>query len=86
MDRYTRASLTLFDLNRWIAFRVETLGGLFAGVVSTYFIYGSTMSAGYVGFTLSVLVNFSTLVLVWVRLYNDVELKGVHVRTSFFSP
>lgn len=73
---YTRASLTLYDVNRWIAFRIETLGGLFSGVVATYFVYGSTMQAGYVGLTLSLLVNFSQMILAWVRIYNEFELKG----------
>ncbi len=76
VNLYTRASLALYDTNRWISVRVETLGGLFAATVSIYFIYGSNMPAGYIGFTLSMLVNFADIVLGWVRNYNDFELQG----------
>lgn len=75
VNLYTRASLALYDSNRWVAVRVESLGGLFAGSVSVYFIYGSNMPAGYIGFTLSMLVNFSRLILSWVRVYNEFELQ-----------
>ena len=87
VNRYIRASLTLYDVNRWIGFRIELLGALFAGVVSAYFVYGSTMQAGYVGLTLSLLVNFSGMILGWVRLYNDFELKGAvpYIITTFIS-
>lgn len=86
VNLYTRASLALYDTNRWIAVRVETLGGLFAGSVSVYFIYGSNMSAGYIGFTLSMLVNFSRLVLIWVRVYNDFELKCESIYSNLQKP
>ncbi len=33
------------------------------------------MPAGYIGFTLSMLVNFSRLILSWVRVYNEFELQ-----------
>lgn len=56
--------------------RVEALGGLFAAAVSIYFIYGSDLPAGYIGFTLSMVVNFADIVLDWVRSYNDFELQG----------
>lgn len=56
--------------------RVEALGGLFAAAVSVYFIYGSNLPAGYIGFTLSMVVNFADIVLDWVRSYNDFELQG----------
>ena len=87
INLYTRASLTLYDVNRWIGFRVELLGALFAGVVSAYFVYGSTTKAGYVGLTLSLLVNFSRMILGWVRVYNEFELKGAvpYIITTFIS-
>ena len=49
---------------------------MFAAVVAIYFVYGSNLPAGYIGFTLSMLVNFAGAVLSWVRSYNDLELEG----------
>ncbi|KLO18945.1 P-loop containing nucleoside triphosphate hydrolase protein [Schizopora paradoxa] len=76
VNLYTRASLAFYDSNRWVAIRVESLGGLFAGSVSVFFIYGSNLPPGYIGFTLSMLVNFSRIILGWVRVYNEFELQS----------
>ncbi|KLO18951.1 P-loop containing nucleoside triphosphate hydrolase protein [Schizopora paradoxa] len=76
INLYTRASFALYDNNRWISVRVESLGGLFAAAVSVYFIYGSNLPAGYIGFTLSIVVNFADIVRDWVGSYNNLELQA----------
>ena len=74
-----RCALTFYDINRWVSVRVDSLGGLFAGAVATYLLYGPSLTAGSVGFTLSVVLQFSQGVLYWVRFYNLAEIEGRRV-------
>ncbi|KAI5122631.1 hypothetical protein M0805_008718 [Coniferiporia weirii] len=74
IDVHQRASLTFADINRWIAIRLDSLGAVFAGVVSTYLVYGGKVEAGTAGFTLSMVLLFTRLILYWVRLYNMLEI------------
>lgn len=50
------------------------LGGSFAAVVTGYLVYGTTVKAGGVGFTLSLVLTFAGKILVWVRTYNVMEV------------
>lgn len=77
-DALVRASFTFFDINRWVSVRIDSLGGLFAAAVTIYFVYFSSVQAGYVGFTLSMVFSFSQSVLYWVRIYNLVEVQGTY--------
>ena len=71
-----RCSLSFYDINRWISVRIDTLGGIFAAAVSAYFVYASGITAGYAGFTLSLVLDLSRQVLFWVRIYNLLEIEG----------
>ncbi|EJC98299.1 P-loop containing nucleoside triphosphate hydrolase protein [Fomitiporia mediterranea MF3/22] len=53
---------------RWVSIRMDGLGAIFAGSVAAYLVYGEHVEAGYAGFTLSVVLQFSRLILSWVRL------------------
>ena len=75
VDNYVRAALTFYSINRWIGFRADLLGGLFAGAVSSYLVYGLGASASSVGFTMSLVLSFARQILWWVRLYNLVEIE-----------
>ncbi len=76
-DTLVRASLTFYNINRWVSVRIESLGALFAVAVTVYFVYFSSVQAGYAGFTMSMVFSFSRYVLHWVRVYNLVEVEGM---------
>ncbi|KAH8108752.1 P-loop containing nucleoside triphosphate hydrolase protein [Phellopilus nigrolimitatus] len=75
INTYTRTALTFYDINRWVSIRVDSLGAIFAGVVSTYLVYGGLVEAGFAGFTLSMVLSFTRLILIWVRIYNVFEIQ-----------
>ncbi|KAI5122640.1 hypothetical protein M0805_008724 [Coniferiporia weirii] len=76
IDVYARTSYTFYDINRWVSIRVDSLGAIFAGVVSAYLVYGGRIGAGTAGFTLSVVLSFTRIILFWVRIYNLLEIQA----------
>ena len=82
INKYTRTSLTFYNINRWISIRIDGLGAIFAGVVATYITYGGQLDAGSAGFTLNLVLTFTGYILAWVRLYNILEIEGTHL--SFY--
>lgn len=76
IDTLARAAYTFYDINRWIALRIDALSGLFAACVSAYLVYGGRVSAGQAGFTISVVLGFSRQMTWWIRWYNLVEIEG----------
>jgi hypothetical protein len=74
IDKYTRAARTAYNLNRWICIRVDTLGGAFAAGLGAHVIYGRGMSSNDAGFTLTMAVAFSGMILWWVRVGNEFEV------------
>ncbi|KAI5122642.1 hypothetical protein M0805_008726 [Coniferiporia weirii] len=76
IDVYSQTSFTYYDINRWVSIRVDSLGAIFAGVVSAYLVYGGRVGAGSAGFTLSMVLAFTRQILIWVRLYNMVEVQA----------
>lgn len=69
-------SLAFYDLNRWLSVRLDFLGSVFAGTVAAYLVYGSSITAGSVGFILTLVLRFSQSILEVVRWYNRVEQHG----------
>ncbi|CAE6467389.1 unnamed protein product [Rhizoctonia solani] len=77
VDKYTRAARTFYNLNRWISFRMDTLGGLFAAGLAAYLVYvSSSPDASNTGFSLNRAVMLSASVIWWVRVLNDFEVEG----------
>ncbi|KZS96558.1 P-loop containing nucleoside triphosphate hydrolase protein, partial [Sistotremastrum niveocremeum HHB9708] len=76
IDNYTRAARTYWNVNRWIGFRMDTLGGIFTGVIAAYVVYWRNLSSGNVGFTLVLMTGFSFQLLMWIRMYNEIEVQG----------
>ena len=56
--------------------RIDSLGGIFSAVVTTYIVYGGRVSAGAAGFTISIVLSFTREILWWVRFYNLLEVQG----------
>ncbi|PCH35576.1 hypothetical protein WOLCODRAFT_80373 [Wolfiporia cocos MD-104 SS10] len=76
INRYTRASRTLWNLNRWASIRMESLGALFTSSLATYLVYGSSTSASNTGFSLTMAVGFSGIILWFVRNVNEFEVSS----------
>ncbi|TFK30740.1 ATP-binding cassette transporter [Coprinopsis marcescibilis] len=76
IDRYTKASRTFYNLNRWVCIRVDALGGLFTAALAGYLIYFQGHSASNTGFSLNMAVGFSSMILWWIRVLNDFEVQG----------
>ncbi|VDB89909.1 unnamed protein product [Peniophora sp. CBMAI 1063] len=79
IDDYTRAGRTFYNLNRWISTRIDVVGGLFSAALGAYLVYGPSNGSALpsnVGFSLTMAVGFSSMILWWVRIYNDFEVKG----------
>ena len=65
-----------YDLNRWINFRVDALGAFFTASLAAYLTYGGTVSAANVGFSLNRAMEFCTMVLFVVRIYNGFQVES----------
>ncbi|THH01527.1 hypothetical protein EW026_g1193 [Hermanssonia centrifuga] len=76
INRFTRVQRTFWDLNRWISVRSELLAGSFSTALSAYLVYGQRSDAASTGFTLTMAVGFSSMVLWWVRNFNEFEVQG----------
>ncbi|TDL13954.1 hypothetical protein BD410DRAFT_757430 [Rickenella mellea] len=77
IDRYTRAARTFNNLDRWINIRLEPLGGLYAAALAAWLIYRRNLSkANDIGFSLDMAVGFSSLILLWVKVLNELEING----------
>ncbi|PCH35560.1 multidrug resistance-associated ABC transporter [Wolfiporia cocos MD-104 SS10] len=76
INRYTRASRTLWNLNQWASIRMESLGALFTSSLATYLVYGSSTSASNAGFSLTMAVGFSGIILWLVRNVNEFEVSS----------
>jgi ABC-type multidrug transport system fused ATPase/permease subunit len=56
VDTYTQVSIVFYNVNRWVAVRIQSLSAAFAGGLAFYLVYGpggSTRSASKIGFTLN---------------------------------
>ncbi|KAI0725238.1 hypothetical protein C8Q72DRAFT_853404 [Fomitopsis betulina] len=76
INRYTRASRAFWSLNRWVTIRINSLGALYAAALAAYLVYGKTATASNTGFSLNMAVGFSSMILWWVRIFNELEVSG----------
>ncbi|EMD39554.1 hypothetical protein CERSUDRAFT_150095 [Gelatoporia subvermispora B] len=76
INRYIRAAVPFYNLNRWLCIRTDALGGLFAALLAIYLVYGNGARASNTGFSLMMAVSFSNMILWWIRMLNDLELNG----------
>jgi len=65
-------------MNRWISLRIDFLGGVFAAGLAAYLIYVPRESSlpSDTGFSLTMAIGFSGLILWWVRIFNDFEVNS----------
>ncbi|KZV91533.1 P-loop containing nucleoside triphosphate hydrolase protein [Exidia glandulosa HHB12029] len=76
IDKYTRAARSYYNLNRWIGVRINAIGGLFSAGLAAYLVYGTVPQASSTGFSLSLTVAFSRMILWWTRNLNQFEVEG----------
>ncbi|KDQ18018.1 hypothetical protein BOTBODRAFT_155037 [Botryobasidium botryosum FD-172 SS1] len=77
IERTIRSARTLYNMNRWIGIRMDLLGGLFTTGLAAYLIYGGHSSdASDVGFSLTISLALSSMILDWVRITNDLEVQS----------
>ncbi|KAG1749648.1 uncharacterized protein EDB91DRAFT_1334077 [Suillus paluster] len=77
IDRYTKSGRVFYNLNRWVCVRIDAIGAAFSAGLAAYLVYGHGMQeASNIGFSLNMAVGFSSMILWWVRILNEVEVSG----------
>ncbi|KAH7929355.1 P-loop containing nucleoside triphosphate hydrolase protein [Leucogyrophana mollusca] len=77
IDRYTKSARMFYNLNRWVCVRIDSMGALFSAGLAAYLVYGPSGSQpSNIGFSLNMAVGFSSMILWWVRILNEVEVNG----------
>ncbi|KAG8908974.1 hypothetical protein FRB99_000077 [Tulasnella sp. 403] len=76
IDYYSRSARLVYNLNRWICVRIDGLGGLFAAALAAYLIYGRKVDPSTTGFSLSMALSFTGMLLWAIRLLNDFEVQA----------
>ncbi|KAH9967588.1 hypothetical protein BC827DRAFT_1264378 [Russula dissimulans] len=62
----------------WISLRIDFLSGLFSAALAAYLIYvpDELVLSSDIGFSLTMAIGFSGLILWWVRVYNNLEVNS----------
>ncbi|KAG8882432.1 hypothetical protein FRB97_008247, partial [Tulasnella sp. 331] len=76
IDEYTRPARAFLDLNRWVCIRVNALAGIFASALAAYLVYWRDIGASNAGFSLSMALGFTGMLLFWIRMLNRFEVEG----------
>ncbi|KAH9030174.1 hypothetical protein EDB84DRAFT_1562614 [Lactarius hengduanensis] len=78
IDRYSRAGRSFYNMNRQVYLRIDFLGGLFAAGLAAYLIYvpNARSLPSDTGFSLTMAIGFSGMILWWVRIFNDFEVNS----------
>ncbi|KAG1747913.1 uncharacterized protein EDB91DRAFT_1245381 [Suillus paluster] len=77
IDRYSKSGRIFYNLNRWVCIRIDAIGAAFSAGLAAYLVYGhGIQEASNIGFSLNMAVGFSSMILWWVRILNDVEVSG----------
>ncbi|KAG8864753.1 hypothetical protein FRB96_003338, partial [Tulasnella sp. 330] len=76
IDGYTRPARAFYDLNRWVCIRIDALGGMFASALAAYMVYWRKTDASIAGFSLTMALSFTSMLLYWVRILNMFEVEG----------
>lgn len=64
------------NLNRWVGARIDLLGTIYFAGLATYLIYGPHIGASDTGFILNAASDFTLMILLWVRFFNDFEVEA----------
>jgi hypothetical protein len=58
INHYTRSARVFYNLNRWVAVRLELLGTLFTTALAAYLVYSQKQEASNAGFSLTMTCLF----------------------------
>lgn len=76
IDFYSRVARVTNPLNRWLAVRIDLLGTTFTTAFATYLVYANSTGPASTGFSLNMAVDLTGLILLWVRVFNDLEVQA----------
>ncbi|PPR05039.1 hypothetical protein CVT24_010185 [Panaeolus cyanescens] len=76
IDKYSVIARASYDLNRWIAIRMDLLGASFTACVASYLLAVRPTSASNIGFALTQALEFCTMILYLVRGWNELEVQA----------
>ncbi|KAI9056609.1 P-loop containing nucleoside triphosphate hydrolase protein [Trametes sanguinea] len=74
IDNYTRVSITYSNLSRWLAMRIDLIALLFSTSLAAYLTYASDLSASNTGFSLTMAMAFSEVIIHTVRVFNGLQI------------
>ncbi|KPI39751.1 ATP-dependent bile acid permease [Cyphellophora attinorum] len=74
IDTHCRAYWHLWLFNRWMGFRLNMVGAVFAAIVAALIVSVRGIDASLAGFALSFALNLSEAVIWMLRQYSNVEL------------
>ncbi|KAJ3004747.1 hypothetical protein NUW54_g4666 [Trametes sanguinea] len=74
IDNYTRVSVTYWNLSRWLAMRIDLIALLFSTSLAAYLTYASDLSASNTGFSLTMAMAFSEVIIHMVRVFNGLQI------------
>jgi len=76
IDMYARTARTSWNLNRWVGFRVDSLGAGFTAALAAYLVYGKPVGASNTGLSLNMAVSFCMYIFYLIRIYNNLEVEA----------
>jgi len=76
IDHYIKVSRTSYNLNRWISVRIDLLGATFTAALASYLLVKRSLNAANIGFSLNMALDFCTMILWLVRIYNEFEVQA----------
>ncbi|KZT28297.1 hypothetical protein NEOLEDRAFT_1145911 [Neolentinus lepideus HHB14362 ss-1] len=83
INRYTRVTRSLHNLNLWIGLRMDFLGALLTSTLAAYLVYWKQVpTASNAGFSLNMAVAFSGLILWAVIQFNEFQVQGLYSGNS----
>ena len=76
INHYVKVSRTSYNLNRWIGIRIDALGAIFTAALASYLLIRRSLNAANIGFSLSMALDFCSIILWLVRGYNELEVQS----------
>ncbi|CAA7260747.1 unnamed protein product [Cyclocybe aegerita] len=77
INHYTRVASIFWNLNRWVATRIDALGAIFTSALVAYLVYSPRgVGASNSGFSLGMAVEFVKSTFWLVRVFNELEVQS----------
>ena len=76
INHYIKVFRASNDINRWIGIRIDLLGASFAGSLGWYLVSEHKLNAANTGFSLTMSLEFCTIILWLLRNWNLLEIEA----------